>query len=462
MLPELTWAVSVNSEFHTLIIRCPAYGVSRERSPALSNGLFNWIGEFWMIPDTYALQHQSLDAYLFLRFLRILVVVCFVGCCITWPILFPVDATGHSTKDISKQLNVISWSKLDTSLKSDKDRVYAHVFVSWIFFSFVMFTICRESIFYINLRQAFLLSSVYANRISSRTVLFTSVPAPYQNEAKLRKVFGKSVKNIWLVCDTSDLHDLVKKRDKIAYKLEKAEVKLIKLANAARLKSLKGGASNDEVVPIADADAESGSIAARWIPHKKRPTHRTGKFGLYGSKVDSINWCREQLRTLIPEVETAQAAYRAGENKILSAVFIEFYTQSEAQAAFQTLSHHQPLHMAPRYIGIHPNEVVWKSLKISWWQKVVRRYVVLGFITAMIVFWSFPVAFVGTISNINQLENTFKWLAWLKKIPTVIMGVVTGLLPSVLLSILMSLVPIVMRRKFATPLPLVGIVDTRS
>ena len=102
--------------------------------------------------------------------------------------------------------------------------------------------------------------------------------------------------------------------------------------------------------------------------------------------------------------------------------------------------------MSPKYIGVNPNEVVWKSLKVSWWQRVVRRIGVVGFITALVVFWAIPVAFVGLISNITYLE-TFSFLTWLTKIPQVIMGVISGLLPSVMLAILMSLVPIVMRRK---------------
>ncbi len=95
---------------------------------------------------------------------------------------------------------------------------------------------------------------------------------------------------------------------------------------------------------------------------------------------------------------------------------------------------------------MNPNEVVWKSLRISWWQRVIRRMAVLGFITALIVFWAIPVAFVGLVSNIQYLM-TYSWLQWLDKIPTAIMGVISGLLPSVLLAILMSLVPIIMRSK---------------
>lgn len=329
-------------------------------------------------------------------------------------------------------------------------RLFAHAGMAWIYFTFILFLVTRETVYYINLRQAFLLAPVYANRISSRTVLFTCVPKPYLDEAKLRKTFGDSVRRVWITADTEALDKLVEERDNVAHRLEGAEVKLIKAANGARLKAEKGASSNDEeLVAMGDRvgeeqAAESGSLAARWVPAKKRPTHKLGKFGLIGKKVDTINWCRTRLETLIPEVEAAQAAYRAGENTPNGSVFIEFARQSDAQAAYQTLSHHQALHMSPRFIGVQPKEIVWKSLKISWLSLVIRKFAVLGFVTALIIFWAIPVAFVGLVSNITYLES-YSWLAWLKAIPTVIMGVVSGLLPSVLLALLMSLVPVFMR-----------------
>jgi hypothetical protein len=374
------------------------------------------------------------------------VVIMFVGACITWPVLFPVNITGGGG---GVHLNMLSMSNVNKDSKGGKYKYFAHCFCGWLFFGFVLALVTRESIFYINLRQAFLLSPVYANRISARTVLFTSVPKLYRDEARLRKIFGDSVRSIWITGDSTKVDELVEERDKVAYQLEKAEVKLLKAANGERLKAIKKGAHSEEepvVAPAAgeQADTESGSLAARWIPTKKRPTHKLGKFGLYGHKVDSINWCRERLETLIPETEAAQASYRAGETDKVGGVFIEFSHQSDAQAAYQTLSHHQALHMSPRYIGVNPREVVWASLKISWWQRVIRRMAALGFITALVVFWAIPVAFVGLISNIEYLEG-YTWLHWLTKIPTVIMGVISGLLPSVMLSILMSLVPVIMR-----------------
>lgn len=368
----------------------------------------------------------------------------FVGCCLTWPVLFPLNATGHAG---ASGLNILSFSNLDKDVTSDKYRMIGNALIGWVFFAFVLFMVARESVFFINLRQAFLLSPVYANRISSRTVLFTSVPRSYMDEARLRRVFGKGVKNIWLTRNSDKVDDLVDQRDKLAYKLEGAEVKLSKLANGARLKALKKGGNAEEDAPIAAPDAESGSVASRWLPDKKRPTHKLGKFGLYGKKVDTINYAREELARLIPEVDAAQDAYKANETPPFNSCFIEFYTQSEAQAAFQVLSHHQALQMSPRYIGARPSEIVWKSLKISWWQKVVRKWAVTAFISALIIFWAIPVAVVGAISNLPYLTQVAPFLSFINNIPEVILGVVTGLLPSVMLAILMSLVPIIMRRK---------------
>ncbi|RAL65573.1 hypothetical protein DID88_005245 [Monilinia fructigena] len=369
-----------------------------ERTTPLPSGWFNWIGPFSKIPDVYALQHQGLDAYLFLRFLRMTVVIMFVGCCITWPILFPINATGGGDQN-----NLISylWVILTVSTSSGRDRYYATCFVGWIFFGFILFLVTRETIYYVNLRQAFLLSPAFANRISSRTVLF------YISPSRLSR--GKQAEKV---------DELVEKRDDIANKLENAEVKLIKAANGERLKAIKNGASQEEL-PVIDDNGESGSLASRWIPQKKRPTHKLGKFGLYGKKVDTIDWARSQLETIIPETEVAQGSYLAGETQKVGSVFIEFAHQSDAQVAFQTLAHHQALQMSP-------------------------RIAVVGFIAALIVFWAIPVAAVGLISNVTYLES-FSWLSWLKAVPSWIMGVISGLLPSVALSILMSLVPIIMR-----------------
>ncbi|CAH0028224.1 unnamed protein product [Clonostachys rhizophaga] len=407
-----------------------------ERSPELPRGVLNWFAAFWKIPDAYALQHQSLDAYLFLRFLRICCTITFVSLCITWPILFPVNATGGNNLS---QLEILSYSNIN--LDTQKNRFYAHTFVAWIVYGFLMYTITRECIFYINIRQAYLLTPQSARRISSRTVLFTAVSDDFLDEARIRQIFSTdAVKNVWIHGETKELDKLVEERDKAALTLEKGEIKLLKTVNKERVKSGKKSQPAGEPA----LDTENGNIASRWITDKMRPTHRLGLLGLVGKKVDTIEWGRAELQKLVPQTEAAQAEYRAGNYKKLRAVFVEFYHQSDAQAAFQVVTHHHALHMAPRYIGVRPEEIVWSNLAIPWWQKIIRRYVAIFGVAVLIVFWAIPVGIVGIIAQVNTLK-TLPGLTWIAKIPDIILGVVSGLLPSVALSILMSLVPVFMR-----------------
>ncbi|KAH8705436.1 putative DUF221 domain protein [Talaromyces proteolyticus] len=408
-----------------------------ERTPSSPVGLFNWVTSMYKLPDYYVLQHHSLDAYLLLRYLKLISITCFVGCCITWPILFPVNATGGAGLT---QFEILTMSNVQ-----NKARYFAHAFVAWIFLAFVFYLVTRESIFYINLRQAYAFAPAYAARMSSRTVMFTSVPQDYLDEQKLRRMFGyEQVKNVWIATDVSKLEEKVKDRDAAAMKLEGAETSLIKQANAARLKALKkNGDVPEEQVELPTGDAESGSIASRWVKEKDRPTHRL-KF-LIGKKVDTINWARAEIEKLTPEIEELQAKHRAGDVKKVSTVFVEFYNQNSAQGAYQSVTHNVPLHMSPRYIGVDPTQIIWSNLRIMWWERVVRNFATVAFICVLIIFWAIPVAFVGSISNIDSLIQKLPWLSFINSVPTFIRGVITGLLPSVLLAILMALLPIIIR-----------------
>ncbi|KAI5805205.1 hypothetical protein EDC01DRAFT_627090 [Geopyxis carbonaria] len=398
------------------------------------SGIVSWVQSVWKIPDETILRTNGLDGYFFLRYLRKAQLICFVGCCLTWPILFPLNATGGNNQD---GLDMLSYSNVSDN---NKNRLYAHVFVGWIFLGFILFTIYRELIFFTTMRQAYMLSPIYSTRISARTVLVNTIPEQYLNETKLARMF-EHVKRIWIATDTTELDDLVEERTKVAMQLEAAEVKLIKLADKERRKV---GGESEKVQPGMETEGESGSVAARWLPREKRPTHKLKP--LIGEKVDTIDWCRGKLAELNPKIDELQALHRSGEAKKLSSAFIEFETQSAAQAALQTLAHNKPLHMAPRFIGVSPEEVIWTNLKLLWWERLSKFASTTAFVVAMVIFWSIPVAIVGTISNITYLTEKVPFLGFINDVPPVILGVITGLLPAVMLAVLMALVPIILRK----------------
>ncbi|CZT06742.1 related to A.thaliana hyp1 protein [Rhynchosporium agropyri] len=411
-----------------------------EKSKDPPPGTFSWIAPFRGLDDEYVLNHQSLDGYLYMRFIKMLMVICFIGSCITMPVLFPVNATAGGP---GQEFDLLSFSNIP---ENQHNRYYAHVFVAWIFFSFVMYVITRETIYFINIRHSYLLSPFNAARISSRTVLFTDVPVEYQNQDRLSALFGGALRRSWLAPDCKDLTDKVEERDKDALKLETAEIKLSQIANKRRLKWVKKNGSRKDAATRADgADAEVALPGSQFMKEKDRPTHKLGKIPLIGKKVDTIEWSRSELRRLIPEVEKEQALKQRFDGKLLPAVFVEFQTQQAAEAAYRRMTPRKDPKLNPRAISATPKEIIWSNLKISKTQRKLRKIATTTFIVLMIIFWAIPVAVVGAISNINYLTDKLPWLSFINSIPDPILGVVTGLLPSVMLAVLMALVPIICR-----------------
>ncbi|KAL6243345.1 hypothetical protein RBB50_009897 [Rhinocladiella similis] len=457
-----------------------------ERTEPLSTGWFKWIAEFYRLPSRHVLNHSSFDGYFLLRFLKVLGVICLVGIGLLCPILLPLHATGGGG---NQGLDLLTMGNI-----TNPQRLYAHALLAWVYFVFILYMISRECIFYINLRQAYLLSPFYADRLSSRTVLYMNVPRQYLDEERLKWVLGKSAKRIWIPQSTKELERLVKERDQTAMRLEKAEFSLIKMANAARTKALEKGKSDkeqDQDQPCAspeltqssdeirkgsgagsdgsktiqvlespnspstmtssstDGKTElvlpdvNGSVAGQWISHSSRPHHRP--IANYGRRVDTIKWTRNQIKKLNSKINVVRRHQLFRPQSMMPSVFVEFETHTDAQNAYQTLTHHRPLHMSHRLIGVRPCEIIWPSLHMAWWEAIVRKFSIRAAITAMIIFWAIPSAAVGTISNITYLSTKVPFLHWIKDLPNAVKGLISGVLPAVALSLLMSIVPGILR-----------------
>lgn len=400
----------------------------QRKTPPQAPGFFGWISSFRHLPDNYILDHQSIDGFLFVRFFKVLVIITFLGCLITWPVLFPVNATGGAG---NKQLDLLSMSNV---AQDRPNRYYAHALMSVVFLGFVMIILARESFYTINIRQAYRRSPWGASRLSSKTILFTNVPKNLSETALFEMFPG--VKHAWVASNCKELTELVEDRDKTALKLEEGEIQLSRDANNNRIQAEKGKKKA----------FQSGEGVDKYVNPKDRPTHRL-KF-LIGKKVDTITYGREHLAELIPKVEAEQDKHWKGQGDLVGAVFLTFHTQKQAQDAWQLMQRRKTKpnsKMSARQLGVLPQEVVWSNLRVGTAEHWVRWILASAFIAVMIIFWAVPVAFVGLVSQINYLTAQFTWLGWINKIPPVILGVVTGLLPVIMLAILMALVPIFCR-----------------
>ncbi|KAI1485770.1 hypothetical protein F5X96DRAFT_300575 [Biscogniauxia mediterranea] len=201
-------------------------------------------------------------------------------------------------------------------------------------------------------------------------------------------------------------------------------------------------------------DRDSGAEWEKWLKKSERPTHRLANFewtpdwlpGLpvLNKKVDTIYWCREELARLNLEIELDQK--NPERYPLMKSAFIQFNHQVAAHMACQSVIHHVPKQMAPRTVEISPNDVIWDNMAISWWSEWLRTTIAVGIVVGMTILWAFPVAFTGSISQIDDLVRTFPWLGFLMKNEAIsnVASAVAGVLPAILLAILLWLVPIIM------------------
>lgn len=389
----------------------------KERTPASRPKGGHWFQDFRTLSDEYVLQHNSLDGYLYLRFLRFIIGVCLLGCVITWPILMPINATGGGD---ASQLDRISFSNIKKN-----SHLWAHVAVAWVFFLTTIALIARERLRLIGTRQAYYINDEYAARLSSRTVLFMHVPREACQPENLEKYFGDAAERSWPVKDTGNLEGLIQQRNNSAYALESAEFDLA--VAGIKHKHRGGGASNG-----ASTEAQEA------VPKPQRPTQR--QLPVIGKPVDPVETSRNDVVDLAAKV----AARRAAPSRNVpehSAIFVSYSSQAAAHRAFQQISFQPKVPTRDRFLAVLPKEVLWKNLALPTTTRLSKASLGLAFVIAFTIFFSIPVGIIGTISNIQYLADRFSWLSWVENLPPSVLGLITGLLPPYLVSYFVSYVP---------------------
>ncbi|CBX94780.1 similar to DUF221 domain-containing protein [Plenodomus lingam JN3] len=400
----------------------------KDRTPCRnrSSGYWDWLHTMRTVPDKSVLYHVSLDSYLFLRFMRTLIFICVAGVALTWPILGPVNWFGGGR---SKELNRVSIGNVKKT-----ELLYAHAVVAWVFFGFVMFTVARERLWLIGLRQAWNLSKKNAKRLSSRTVLYLAAPTAALDEANMQRFFGNDAVRIWPATKADKLQSLVDARNSLVEDLESAEMTLIQNINREVRKNQNRNIKYDNL--------------PKQMKKSLRPTHKEDK-PIIGKEVDSIDYYRNQIKEKEAEITKARDSNENVDSQNgAAAVFVEFRSQVAAQRACQQIASSDILSLTPRYTGVRPNDVIWKNLNLAPARRISQDGVAITLVIATILFWSIPVSLVGALSNIQYLAENVKFLSFLNKLPPSIMSLLSGLIPPILLSALARWVPKIFRNIF--------------
>jgi calcium permeable stress-gated cation channel len=198
----------------------------RERVPEPKPGLFGWIPSMIKTSNSEFINKCGLDAYFFLRYLRMLLKIFLPIAILLIPILLPVNRVGIQNPDTGG-LDLYSISNINAA---HTNRLGVHLVAAICVIAYVCIVMYFELKGYIRMRQAYLTSPQHRIRASATTVLVTNIPKKWLSREALDglyDVFPGGIRNIWINRNFDELDDLVNKRDNIAKNLENLYANLI-------------------------------------------------------------------------------------------------------------------------------------------------------------------------------------------------------------------------------------------
>lgn len=401
------------------------------RAPPLAPSAFGWLGDLLTRPKSFVIQQVGVDGYFFLRYLLLWAYVGFYGGLILWPILFAVNASGGGNKT---GFDIISYSN-----NTHKWRVFANLFCSWAFFGFVIYVIYTELVYYTGFRHSMQCTPFYSSLPSSKVLMIDNVEEGLLFEDTLKRLFP-AASRITITRDTSEAREAWEKRNKLTGKLEAAFNKVLNKCIKTRSKLEKKAQKGKEIeFPSPVNNIES------YIKESKLPSYKDKP--IIGKKKKVFNEGLDELHDFNNKMEEEQKKIKNFSDDLdkVGSVFLEFPSHLELQRAYQAVDKSEYFKKSRKFQSFLPNEVIWKNVGIGYAARKSKRAGAKTILTLMIIYWAIPVAVVGCISNINLLTDKVPFLRFIDNMPSVLMGIITGILPSVLLAFLMSLVPPIIR-----------------
>lgn len=199
----------------------------RQRIPPPPGGIIGWIYPLFTTKNLTLIQKCGLDAYFFLRYLRMLLKIFFPMAVLVLPILLPINKTGGGPG-----VSIDKYSINNVAGEDANRRLWAHLVLAVLSIFWIFYVVYQELRGYIRVRQAYLTSPQHRIRASATTVLVTGIPRKwltFEALSGLFDVYPGGIRNIWVNRNYGELAKKVNERDKVARQLESAETNLIRL-----------------------------------------------------------------------------------------------------------------------------------------------------------------------------------------------------------------------------------------
>ncbi|KAF7154338.1 hypothetical protein RHSIM_Rhsim01G0276000 [Rhododendron simsii] len=369
----------------------------------------NWMPAALRMPELELIDHAGLDSAVYIRIYLLGLKIFVPIAALAFGVLVPVNWTGRTLETI-KDITFTNIDKLSISnVPPGSKRFWAHLVMAYVFTFWTCYILYKEYKIIANMRLRFLASE--NRRPDQFTVLVRNVP-PDPDES-----VSEHVEHFYCVNhpDHYLTHQIVYNANKLAKLVEKKKTLqnwLIYYQNKYERK-----------------------------PDKK-PTTKTGFWGLWGQKVDSIDYYTAEIEKLSEEEVAERERVISDPNAIVPAAFVSFKTRWGAAVCAQTQQSSNPTIWLTEWAP-EPHDVYWNNLAIPYVVLTIRRLLMAVGLFFLTFFYMIPITFVQTLANIEGIEKVFPFLKPLIE-RKVVKSFIQGFLPGIALKIFLIVLPMIL------------------
>ncbi|KAG4117087.1 hypothetical protein ERO13_D12G206800v2 [Gossypium hirsutum] len=370
----------------------------------------NWMPQALKMSETQLINHAGLDSAVFLRIytlgLKIFVPIAVVALLI----LIPVNVSSGTLFFLRKELVVSDIDKLSISNVPPKSiRFFVHIGLEYLFTIWICYMLYKEYDNVATMRLHFLASQ--RRRAEQFTVAVRNVPQiPGHSIADSLDHFFKTNHPDTYLChqavyNANKFASLVRKRDRLQNWLDYNQLKFER---------------NPE----------------------KRPTKKIGFLGLWGERVDSIDFYKQQIKEFDKRMELERQKVLKDSKSILPVAFVSFKSRWGAAVCAQTQQSKNPTLWLTDWAP-EPRDVYWRNLAIPFVSLTIRKLIISLSVFALVFFYMIPIAFVQSLANLEGLERVAPFLRPVIELKF-IKSFLQGFLPGLALKIFLYVLPTIL------------------
>ncbi|KAI3514636.1 hypothetical protein L1887_13218 [Cichorium endivia] len=373
----------------------------------------NWVPAALKMPESELIDHAGLDSTVYLRIyllgLKIFVPIALLA----FAVLLPINYTDRNFEILITNAKDITFSPIDkfsiSNVPSGSKRLFVHIFMAYVFTFWTCYCLYKEYKIVTDMRLHFLATE--NRRPDQFTVIVRNIP-PDTDES-----VSEYVEHFFRVNhpDNYLLHQVVYNANKLA--------KIVNQKKDLRNRLIYY-TNKYERRPI------------------KRPTTKAGFWGLWGKKIDAIDYYTKEIEKL-SEQEVAERERVIGDPKaVVPAAFVSFKSRWGAAVCAQTQQTRNPTHWITDWAP-EPRDVYWDNLSMPFIELNIRRSLMGGAFIGLTFFFMIPIAFVQTLANIESIEKVVPFLK-----PLIDTGpmksIIQGFLPGIVLKIFLLVLPMIL------------------